>query len=97
MLRCGIAAMSHCVNALLRSTVGENMELVPIFGTDFNNFIPVLLLVFALFTLFRLVDRIVRKVGIEGFGEYVAGRPDHEERRAEGREFIRKGGLQALH
>ena len=27
------------------SSVGGNMELVPIFGTDFNNFIPILLLV----------------------------------------------------
>lgn len=47
--------------------------------------------VFAGFTLFRVLDRIVRKVGIEGFGEYSPGNPDHEERRTEGKELIRKG------
>ena len=46
---------------------------------------------FAGFTLFRVLDRIVRKVGIEGFGEYSPGNPDHEERRTEGKELIRKG------
>ena len=38
-------ASSLAVVAVGVSSVGGNMELVPIFGTDFNNFIPILLLV----------------------------------------------------
>lgn len=71
-------------------SVGAHMQLVPVFGSDFNNFIPILLLIFAILSLLRVVDRIVRKIGIEGFGEYVPGRLDHEEKVKEGQEFIQK-------
>lgn len=71
------------------NVLGSHMETVPLFGTDFNNWIPILLLVFAAMTLFRVVDRVVRIIGIEGFAEYVPGREEDEERRTEGKEFIR--------
>lgn len=104
-------------------SVGAHMDLVPIFGKDMMNFVPIFLIVkcrtsprshlvgpmltvcvcmfyalqiFAACTFFRVVGKVLKKIGIEGFDTYRRGNAEHEEKVLEGRKFIRTGKVHWL-
>ena len=63
------------------------MEVIPFFGGAFNDFMPVLLAVFCLCTLFNVYGRILRLMGVERF-EFSEDFDD--ETIAEGKMILRK-------
>lgn len=52
--------------------------------------------IFAACTFFRVVGKVLKKIGIEGFDTYRRGNAEHEEKVLEGRKFIRTGKVHWL-
>lgn len=47
------------------SSLMDNIEIIPVFGTSFTVYVPILMIIVALITLFDLFARILQLVGIE--------------------------------
>ena len=44
----------------------SNITIVPVFGTSFTVYMPIIMIVVALMTLFNVFTRLFRLIGVEG-------------------------------
>ena len=64
--------------------------MVQFFGTDFSVYAPILMLLFAGFTLGRGYAHVIRALGLEQAQEFIPGNPEHEAKIRQGEVLIAK-------
>ncbi|KAG5189772.1 LMBR1-like membrane protein [Tribonema minus] len=73
----------------------SNMSVVPLLGTDFNIYAPLIMVVLCLFTACHGYARLLRMVGIEHEDLQCATDKEGQERMDEGKSLIERGKRQA--
>mmetsp|Transcript_7202 Transcript_7202/g.9381 ORF Transcript_7202/g.9381 Transcript_7202/m.9381 type:complete len:582 (+) Transcript_7202:74-1819(+) len=76
-------------NTAFATLVGD-MDVVPFLGTSFNNYIPLVIVALAICTMFKALDRVLNKIGIETITTPQEDISEHQERIDEGRNLIQR-------
>ncbi|RHY90040.1 hypothetical protein DYB31_005924 [Aphanomyces astaci] len=72
-------------------TLFTDMRMIHFFGTDFNVYLPMCMIVVAAGTMWQGYARLVKSMGLEQYEELIPGHVEHEARVHQGEALVMKG------